>query len=219
MSYRDMSISKYVVAAICGNWWRESGIDPAVWENLTPCAWDFQYDYTDKGGYGLGQWTNVGSTHGRLWRLYSWCTGNNYAMTDGDGQLEYMLVENHWTNSEQSRLCYTSLAEFLESDSTSIEDLVWDFLANWEGVAGDHFDERVDYAGDVLDYINEHMNDGVNYTWIFGNRYLTSAERFNNAMVVFNYMSKGSFPRHKGMPLWMMLIARKYRVTHLPELY
>ena len=220
MSYRDMNISKYVVSAICGNWWRESGIDPAVWESLIPCAWDFQYDYTGKGGYGLGQWTNVGTSHGRLWNLYRWCSSNNYSMTDGDGQLEYMLVEDYWTNSSQSRLGYTSLAEFLQSDSTNLEDLVWDFLANWEGVAGDHFDERLEYAEHVLEFINDHMNDGVTYTWIYGNRYLSESERYNNAMVVFNYMSKGSFPRHKqGMPLWMMLIGRRYKVTHIAELY
>lgn len=219
MSYQDLNISKYVVSAICGNWWRESGIDPAIWESLIVCDWDYEYEYTNRGGYGLGQWTNVGTPHGRLWNLHSWMVGNGYQMTDGDGELEYMLIEDHWTNSSQSRLGYTSLTEFLQSDSTDLEDLTWDFLANWEGVAGDHFDERLGYATDVLQYIEDHMNDDVQWNWIYGNRYLSTNERYNNAMVVFNYMSKGSFPRHKGMPLWMMLIGRKYKVTHLPELY
>lgn len=202
-SYDDLTISKYVVAAICGNWWRESGVNPQVWESLIPCAWDFQYDYTNKGGYGLGQWTNVGTPHGRLWHLHEWVNENGYEDGDGYGQLEYLLVENVWSNSSQSRLDYSSLAEFLESDSTDLDDLVWDFLANWEGVPGDHYEERCEYAQTVLDYLNEHEHDTEQFEWIASNTYLPTSDRLNNAMVIFQYMSG------KGFPWWLVIAMKK----------
>ena len=34
----DLEISQYVVSAICGCWRRESGVNPAIWESLIPCA-------------------------------------------------------------------------------------------------------------------------------------------------------------------------------------
>lgn len=185
MSFTGVSI--YVVSAICGCFWRESGVNPAIWENLRPCAWDYQYEYTHKGGYGLGQWTNVGTQHGRLYHLHEWVTNNGYADGDGNGQLEYMAVEGYWTNSSSSRLGYTSLSQFMHSDSTSLEDLVWDFLANWEGVVGDHYSERLGYARQVYNYILLHAGDNQSYSWVSGNRYLSNSDRLNNSMVIYRY--------------------------------
>ena len=192
MSYAGLSVSKYVVAAMCGCWWRESGVNPAIWESLIPCAWDYEYEYTRKGGFGLGQWTNVGTTQGRLYNLHQWVTGNGYSDGDGYGQLEFMLYEGYWANSSQSRLGYNSLTQFLQSSSTDLGDLVWDFLANWEGVAGDHYSQRLRWARQCLSYIEAHENDGNTYSWIAGNRYLSEAQTLNNAMVVYNYISGGS---------------------------
>lgn len=193
-SEADMATpSKYVIAAMCGCWRRESGVNPAIWESLIPCSWDYEYEYTHKGGYGLGQWTNVGTQHGRLYNLHTWATANGYADGDGNGQLEFMLHEGYWTNSSQSRLGYTSLNQFLASTSTNLNDLVWDFLANWEGVAGDHYSQRCQYAQQALDYIDAHAGDGNTYTWISGNRYLSTAETNNNVMVVYNYLN-GEIP-------------------------
>lgn len=191
--YDNLKVSKYVVAAMCGCWKRESGVNPAIWESLIPCAWDFQYDYTNKGGFGLGQWTNVGTSHGRLYNLHTWVTDNGYGDGDGDGQLEYILVENYWTPKPAAHLGYQSLSEFLESNSTSIDDLVWDFLACWEGVTGDAYDERLLWANTFLTYINEHQHDQTTWSWIAGNNYLSTDEMCNNVMVIFKYMS-GGFP-------------------------
>ena len=190
--YENMNISKYVVAAICGCWWRESNCNPAIWESLIPCAWDFEYDYTNKGGYGLGQWTNVGSQHGRLWDLHEWCTNNGYTDGDGNAELIYVYVENFWNTSNPSRLGYNTLAEFLESTSTVLDDLVYDFLSRWEGVPNDHYSQRCQYARQILDYIDAHMYDSTSWQWISGNRYLTNNEIYNNAMVIFTFMSHGT---------------------------
>ena len=32
-------VSVYVISAICGNWWTESGINSDVWENLQVGTW------------------------------------------------------------------------------------------------------------------------------------------------------------------------------------
>ena len=191
MSYSNLTISAYVIAAICGCWTRESGVNPAVWESLVPCAWDYEYEYTNKGGYGLGQWTNVGESHGRLWKMHEWVNANGYADGDGYGQLEYMLVENHWKNAPSPRLGYRTLTQFLQSPSNNINDLVYDFLACWEGVEGDHYAERCGYASDAFNHIMQHAGDGNTYNWIATNNYLSSAQTLNNVMVVYNYMSGG----------------------------
>lgn len=190
--YESMNISKYVIAAICGCWWRESNCNPQIWESLIPCAWDYEYEYTNKGGYGLGQWTNVGTQNGRLWNLHDWCTNNGYTDGDGYAELIYVYVENVWNTNNPSRLGYNTLTEFLESSSTVVDDLVYDFLSRWEGVPNDHYTERCQYAGRILNYINEHMYDNTSWQWISGNRYLTDNEIYNNAMVIYTFMSHSS---------------------------
>ena len=55
-----MSISLYTCAAICGNFFGESGVNPGRVEigvTITDLADPNQY-----GGYGLGQWTNNPNT-------------------------------------------------------------------------------------------------------------------------------------------------------------
>ena len=80
--------SAYVVAAICGNMWQESGINPGVWEGLQVASFSDLYH-----GYGLGQWTNV-SAQGRLYQLKQYLDNNGYAADDGTGQLNFLIAEN-----------------------------------------------------------------------------------------------------------------------------
>ena len=214
MSYGDLNITKYVVAAICGCWWRESTCNPAIWESLIPCAWDFQYDFTNKGGFGLGQWTNYGTSHGRLYRLHTWCVRNNFQDGDGNAELLYLLEENYWTADNPSRLGYTTLEEFLESTSTNTDDLVYDFLSQWEGVPNDHYEERCGYATTILSYINEHESDTQEWLWIKGNRFLSQSEILNNAMVIYQFMVNHHIPtymRKHNMPIWMYPSLRRIK--------
>lgn len=207
-------ISAHVIASMCGCWKRESGVNPAIWESLIPCEWDYQYEYTGKGGYGLGQWTNVGTPHGRLYNLHTWVTSNGFKDGEGEGQLAFMIHEAYWANSSQTRGSYNSLNEFMNSTSTNISDLVWDFLANWEGVAGDHYDERVESAYTFYDYIVEHQNDDPKtYTWYSANKYTTQAQMLNNVMCIYfalnGYVPPSPTPtrKHK-LPIYMMIRRR-----------
>lgn len=202
--------SIYVVAAICGCFWRESNINPGVWESLIESTFDHEYQYDGIGGFGLAQWTNVGSSHGRLWNLYRWCEVNDKWVYDGDAQLEFMTVEGYWANSSQTRGDYQNLEEFLLTDSTNLEDLVWDFLANFEGVPGNAYEERVEHAYACLDYIQQHMNDDTTWYWVSLNDYLYDAEIFNNAMCVWQWLSGNigepiSGNDQNGFKLWMYI--------------
>ena len=62
-----------VVAAICGNFFQESGVNPGIWENLTPGA----------PGYGLGQWTDNPPNVYRRTALFNWLSANGYAQDSG----------------------------------------------------------------------------------------------------------------------------------------
>lgn len=66
------------VAAVAGNFWQESTVNPNIWQNL------------DEGntslGYGLGQWTP-------MTKLVKWATDNGLDYTSGDTQC-LMLIED-----------------------------------------------------------------------------------------------------------------------------
>lgn len=169
---RPRNISAFVVAAICGCWYRESHINPGIWENLKVKAWDYIYgtDGENQGGYGLGQWTNTGSGIAmRLYNMYLWLTGNNRPLTDGDSQLDYMMKESWWRLNDAT---YHSLQAFLESDSEDLNELTRIFLANWESVPGAQLEERQMHARNFYKYITNHLGDsGIStYQWHYGNK-------------------------------------------------
>lgn len=199
-----MATSIYVIAAMCGCWYRESGVNPGIWESLVPCAWDYEYEYTSKGGYGLGQWTNVGTSDGRLYRLHQWVNANGYTDGDGNGQVAYITVEGYWNGSyngtgdnAETRGSYGSLANFLNSSSTNLDNLVWDFLANWEGVPGNAYSERLEWANKFLTYLQAH--GGESASWTSKNNYLSEEESYQNALCVYNYFS-GYTPEPEPQP-------------------
>ena len=201
-----MAVSSYVIAAICGCFKRESGVNPGIWESRIvppdPVPWYHVYQYNNIGGYGFGQFTNTSGPGGGGFRCgdyYNWCVSNNLRPEDGNAQLQYIFsVENVWYNSSQQIGSYTTLAEYVASTSTNLHDLVWDFLASWEGVPGDAFAERYAFAQRAFDYIEQHKNDTPSdYTWVTGNFYTSDAQMLNNVMCVYFYMdgySPGVFP-------------------------
>lgn len=205
--------SLYVIAAIAGNFYQESQINPGFWEGLqagTPT--------TLLRGYGLGQWTNTqGDTHGRLYQLFNWLDTNGYDDDDGNGQLSYLLYENIWYRIGYA-VGYRNLNDFLLSDSTDIAALTRAWCSGWEGLTNDNdpsitvWDQRIAYAQQFYDYLLIHYADPVT-TWVAGNRYLTNAESNNNAVMLYKFFS-GTIPPtppgpsvyglHK-MPVWLML--------------
>ena len=118
---------------------------------------------------------------------------------NGDGQLAYLTVENWWNGNyngsgdhPKTHGTYGSLSAFLNSDSTNIADLVWDFLANWEGVPGDHYQERLNYANNFLSYLQAHAGEAG--SWTTGNRYISVAQMQNNVLAIYNTLGNGAAP-------------------------
>jgi hypothetical protein len=213
-----LSVSAYVIAAICGCFKRESGLNPGIWEGLVVSQWTSLLH-----GYGLGQWTNTdGDTQGRLYQLHDYVTTHGYLDGEGDGQLEFLIHENVWYNSPQTRGKYKTLSEFLASDSTKLEDLVWDFLANWEGVPGDAYQERLEAARAFYEYIEQHKTDNPqSYSWYSSNQYLgyLSAQQLGNLMMIYFWFDgydpgggggAGGDPAKSKKKWWMMVKPRRY---------
>lgn len=209
-----MAISIYVISAICGNWWHESGVNPGIWEGLVVSDWT-----SLKHGYGLGQWTNTGNdTHGRLWKLKQYLDDNGYPQDSGEGQINYLIKENVWyPHADYPE--FKTLSDFLNTDITDIEYLTHAYNRCWEGIHDSSWDTRVTYANNVYDYLLQHADDTSITTWISGNRYLSNSERYNNAVLAYRQLSGGVIPpdppvpptpgkRKKGMPLYFYLKRR-----------
>lgn len=192
-------VSVWVVSAICGNFWQESGINPGIWEGLNEGTWE-----TENRGYGLGQWTNYNTTQGRLYNLHEYLSGNGYDNDDGYGQLEFLIEENYWTPHKD--YSFQNLTEFLESDSQDLTMLTHAYNRCWEGIHDSSWDARVTYANNCYNYILQHWNDENN--WIKGNRYLSEPERLNNAVLVFQILN-GSKSEIKKKSKWWMYLRRK----------
>lgn len=218
--YNDATVATsnvYVVAAICGNFFRESGVNPGAWERYqTPVP------VTTHGvGFGLGQWTNVGTDNGRLYNLFQWCSDKGIDPTNGPGQLEYLLHEANWNNNPHTIGSYTTFDEFMTTDSTDLYALTYDWCWNWEGLdpdaPGTGFDVRYEAAQEYYDLILALADaDPSEYSWSAINAPLTTSEIQDNVMLIYWYLS-GVTPEpipdrsRKGMPVWMMTKKKFYR--------
>lgn len=197
----ELTVSVYVVAAICGNFWQESGINPGIWEGLKQKTFS-----SLNAGYGLGQWTNTGGDRrGRLFKLSTYLSDHGYAYDDGTGQLEFLLEENTWYSADEAA-DFSSLTEFLESDSTDLAYLTHAFNRGWEGIHDASWDARVEYAETVLEYLLEHGEDEPG-EWISGNRFLSVDERLHNAVLVYQSLNGYISPTKskQNMPVYMMI--------------
>lgn len=213
-----LSVSDLVISAICGNFWRESTVNAGIWESLIVMPWDYIYNYDDpnKGGYGIGGFTNTQSQYGtdmRLLRMHDWCVNNGYAVDDGNAQLYYIVfVERLWAGVYNN----DDFDDYLASTETDLYTLVDRWCRYWEGVPGNAMPERYSYAQQAHSYIEAHKNDDPSdYRWIVGNRFLSTNETLNNVMCLYfwfkNYYTPsdgggGDGKRKKGrIPIWMML--------------
>lgn len=206
-------INPYVVASIAGNFSIESTVNPGIWESLIPSTFDHEYQYDGIGGYGLGQWTNVGTQHGRLWNMYRFLRNNGYVATDGNGQMAFITYENYWTQNYGS---IASLNEFMTSKSTDLAMLTMSWLRNWEGIGTESYEDRYSNAVEFLSYINDHKEDNpADYSWIYGNRFLSMNEMKNNTMCLYFYLT-GYRPTPQPVPedllrLLLLFIKKKRR--------
>lgn len=214
-----LTVSDLVISAICGNFWRESTVNAGIWESLIVMPWDYIYNYSDpnKGGYGIGGFTNTQGPYGadmRLLRMHDWCVDNGYAVDDGNAQLYYIVfVERLWAGHYQN----DDFDDYLSSTETDLYTLVDQWCRYWEGVPGNAMPERFSYAEQAYDYIQAHKNDDPStYHWVAGNRFLTTAETLNNVMCLYFWFKSyytpsdggggGDGKRRKGkLPVWLML--------------
>lgn len=116
------------IAGFLGNLWRESTVNPGIWENLT---------VDPANGYGLVQWTP--STK---WTDYA--NAHGYAIDDGYRQLEY--IDNIETGQYIPTSSYPeTFAEFKTSTNTP-EYLAAVFMFNYERAGVEALAERQYWA-------------------------------------------------------------------------
>ena len=182
----EYNYSIYVIGALCGNSWVESTINPGINERGSG------------SGFGLFQWTGDRRT-----ALENWLTANGYVITDPNGQMRYLVIENDWIDNTGH---YSNLTDFLNSTSTYITELTTDFCLCWERPANPDIQTRVERANQCIQYIMEHASDENISEWVIADRYLTESESLNNAVLLYRFYSGGGIIiRTRKMPLWMML--------------
>lgn len=198
--------SAYVAAAIAGNFWQESNINPGIWEGLVVGDWTQL-----RHGYGLGQWTNTGGdTQGRLYQLHEYLTSNGYADDSGPGQMSFLIEENVWYSTEEAS-SFENLQAFLTSDSTDLTLLTHAWCIGWEGIHDASWDLRVEHAQTCYNFIIANANNTQINEWITGNRYLSEPEILNNAVMLYRFLGAGGggggtpgIIKKKGFKPWML---------------
>lgn len=208
------STNLFVIAAICGNFWQESTVNPGIWENLTVGA----------PGYGLGQWTDNAQVSRRT-ALFNYLSANGYAQDSGYGQLKFFIDENVWNplGAGGHVSSYLNLSAYLASTSNSLRDLTLEFMYHWEGISDGTEATRFQYAGIFYDAFI--VDTGNRVPWHASNSYLSPTEAEENALHIMDFFLGGSPPdpptppgpipphtRRKGLPPWLIYdLTRKVR--------
>ena len=181
-----------VIAALCGNSWKESQINPGLEE------------YGGGGGWGLFQWTGSRRT-----AFESWCVQNGFTYDDPNGQVQYLIYENFW--QPNALYPFQTLTDFLNSQSTDIEMLTRAWEDCWE-ISGDdeaQILQRIAWANQCYVYITNHAQDSSIFEWYISNQYITEQQTLNNAVMLYRILSTGggggSLGKEKKMPVWMKI--------------
>lgn len=170
-----------VVAAICGNFFQESGVNPGIWENLTVGA----------PGYGLGQWTDNPPNVMRRTALFNWLSANGYAQDSGQGQMEFLIYEDLWIPSLITPSAYNTLTDFFNATGATTAALTLEWMYHWEGINDGTDTVRVTEA---QRFYNLFVNDpGSRQPWTARNGYLNQSECDNNALLIKDFLY-GSTP-------------------------
>lgn len=168
----------YVIAAICGNFWQESTVNPGIWENLTP----------NSPGYGLGQWTDNPPVVMRRIALFNWLDNNGYSRDSGIGQLNFLVFENSWiVNGAGYTSDYNSLTDFFNSASTDLYYLTYEFFHHWEGIDDGTGNVRYEFAQNVLDRFQN--DNGERFPWYTSNSYNSIIYGLRNSMLIKDFFT------------------------------
>lgn len=183
--------SIYVVAALAGNAWRESHVNPTL-------------SQLGGGAFGLFQWDG-----GRKTALLKWLSDNGYEDTSPEGQMQYLIVEGDWVGSFGG---ISSLEEFLTSTSTDVAMLTEAFCTCWERPGVPALAERINFANQALEFIGINANNSSIVAWETKPMYyLTKGQALQNAVLMYRYYSAGGGgggtpgTRKKKMPIWMRI--------------
>lgn len=211
--------SEYVVAAICGNWKREGIMNPGQWEFGKPMAPPWDAIYPAVGGHGLGGWTNSDPTDGmNLLNLHNYLIEHGYDDNSGAGQLD-CFIDIPWWNPISVATNFSSLDDFLKSQSTDLEMLTHAFYNGWEGLqdgwADGALELRQEYARWALDIIRTRANDTSIVEWkvlVTNSSALSIEDQANNVIMVYRYLSSGgggggthTDPKRNKMKIWQMI--------------
>ena len=195
-----------VIAAICGNFFQESLVNPGAWENYT----------IGDHGYGLGQWSDYEGVVYRRTALFQYMYDHGYYIDNGQGQLEFLIYENVWNIPGPSTVPssdFNSLSEFLASNSTDLTYLTLEWMYHWEGIDDDSEQTRISYAQSFYTIFLD--DDGVRNPWYARNAPLTAAETVSNTLLIKDFFLGGTPPeppeppaplpkKHKGLPPWLI---------------
>lgn len=177
----------YVVAAICGNFWQESTVNPGIWEGLV----------IGNPGFGLGQWTDNPPIVMRRTALFDYLDAHGYSRDSGDGQLEFLIYEDLWIPSLIQQSAYNTLTDYFNSSSTSLSDLVLEWMYHWEGINDGSDANRLSFAQTVLPYI-QNPPTGRD-PWHTSNSYNSQANAIENSLLIRDYlMGTGPTPPGPG---------------------
>lgn len=183
--------SAYVIAALVGNAWRESHINPTLSQR-------------GGGAFGLFQWDGT-----RRDALLTWLSENGFEDTSPNGQMQYLVVEDDWIGTFDG---ISSLTEFLTSTSTDIASLTEAFCTCWERPGIPALDERIEFAYEALEFILTHANDTSIIEWETEPMYYLSRQQaLHNAVLMYRFYSAGGggggtpSTRKKKMPIWMCI--------------
>ena len=205
-------VSIYVISAILGNWYLESGINAGRYESGIVID---LYNPNIYGGYGLGQWTDVpnSNTHRRT-AMVSWLNSNGYEVDDPYGQLTYFMTAKEWIPKDPWRENYPTFDSFINSTSTDIDELCDVYYNCWEGGGSGSGPIRQGYAHKVFEHLRKHGSD-TGLEWHTGNFSNPEEWRLENAVLCYQWLSSagggggGGYYHAEPMPLWMMI---KYNI-------
>lgn len=185
-----ISNNLYVIAAICGNFFQESTVNPGIWEGLTP----------GNPGFGLGQWTDNPPQVMRRTALFNWLSANGYPQDSGPGQLAFLVCENLWIPSLFQQSAYNTLSDFFASTSTNLSDLTLEWMYHWEGIDDGTFGIRYSAAQHFLSAFQN--DDGSRLPWFSGNYYLSrDYESTDNALLIMDYFLGSTPPGPTPQPI------------------
>ena len=167
----------YVIAAIVGNFYQESTVNPGIWEGLD--------EYASTGGFGLGQWTDNPPVVMRRMALWNWMTEHGYPIDSGQGQLEFLIAEDIWIPNLIQPSSYATLTDYLNSTSTNLSALVYEFMYHWEGINDSSYNNRYSWASAMLPIFQSSLAE--RRPWTTGNFYCDNTQATFNSLLVYDF--------------------------------